>query len=197
MGNQPSSPPPNTPPAPPPPPPVPVCDLECLHQKNLAMLKLALDNIDQESQPDKYEQARLAYYTELNGTKWLEDEKRRLAAQEIAPIITDYSTKYQELNDESSSNKAFTNLAAILENQLGEDKVDNSFLDKQYKKEKTHTQNLIRQNQLTSSPRSSYPWLFNLLCFLLVIGLAYLGFTKFDKLKALVSPSSNLSEPVL
>jgi len=153
------------------------------------MLKLALDNIDQESQPDKYEQARLAYYTELNGTKWLEDEKRRLAAQEIAPIITDYSTKYQELNDESSSNKAFTNLAAILENQLGQDKDDNSFLDKQYKKEKTHTQNLIRQNQLTSSPTASYPWLFNLLCFLLIIGVGYLGFTKFDKIKELVSPS--------
>ena len=190
MGNQPSSPPP--PNTPPPPPPVPVCDLECLHQKNLAMLKLALDNTNEESEPEKYEQARLAYYTELNGTKWLEDEKRRLAAKEIAPIITNYSTKYQELTQETSSNKAFVNLTKVLENQLDNDKDDNSFLDKQYKKEKSHTQNLLRQNQLTSSPSASYPWLFNLLLFFLGIGILYLGFTKFYRLKEVVSPSQQI-----
>jgi hypothetical protein len=40
MGNQPSS--PNSPP---PPPVVEICDFECQRQKNLVLLKLALDNM--------------------------------------------------------------------------------------------------------------------------------------------------------
>ena len=64
--------------SPPPPPVVEICDFECQRQKNLVLLKLALDNTNKESEPEKYEQARIAYYTELNGSAWLEKDKERV-----------------------------------------------------------------------------------------------------------------------
>jgi hypothetical protein len=191
MGNQPSGPSPqNNNGAQ---PVVEICDLKCQKQKNLALLKLALDNTNQESEPEKYEQARIAYYSELYGSSWLEKDKEERASDELKPIITDYTTKYNELKDEKDSQKAFTSLASLLNSQLEQDKEDNSFLDKQYKKEKSHTETLLRQNQLSGTKNLfSFSWLFNLLCGLLVIGIIYLGFTKLDKIKTLIFPAPSV-----
>jgi hypothetical protein len=128
MGNQPSAPaPPNTPPPPPPPPPVPICDAECLREKQLADLKSVLDSTDQFTDPEKYEQARIAYYTALNGQGWLANERERIAKEEIEPTLSEFSSKYKTLQDEAKSQKVFTNLASALKAQVAGDEEDNNF----------------------------------------------------------------------
>jgi hypothetical protein len=193
MGNQPSSPapPPNSPP---PPPVVEICDLECQRQKNLVLLKLALDNTNKESEPEKYEQARIAYYTELNGSAWLEKDKERRAREELKPILTDFNTKYKELTDFKNSNKAFLNLSSVLTNQLKNDEEDNSYLNKQYNKEKSLTETLLRKNQLiTTPPPSTNAWLYTVVFWFLIAIILWLVYTKFDRIKSM----SILSTPTL
>jgi hypothetical protein len=193
MGNQPSSPtpPPNSPP---PPPVVELCDLECQRQKTLALLKLALDNTNKESEPEKYEEARIAYYTELNGSAWLEKDKERRAREELKPILTNFNNKYKELTDFKNSNKAFLNLSSVLTNQLKNDEEDNSYLNKQYNKEKTLTETILRKNQLTTTPPpSTNSWLYTVIFWFLVIMVLWLVYTKFDRIKSM----SILSSPTL
>jgi len=196
MGNQTSSPslplPPNSSP---PPPVVELCDLECQRQKNLVLLKLALDNTNKESEPEKYEQARIAYYTELNGSAWLEKDKERRAREELKPILTDFNTKYKELTDFKNSNKAFINLSSVLTTQLKNDEEDNSYLNKQYNKEKTLTETLLRKNQLTNtpSPTPTNSWLYTIVFWFLIAMILWLVYSKFDR----IIPQSILSTPTL
>ena len=196
MGNQPSSPPP--PNSPPPPPVVELCDFECQRQKNLVLLKLALDNTNKESEPEKYEQARIAYYTELNGSAWLEKDKERRAREELKPILTDFNTKYKELTDFKNSNKAFINLSSVLTTQLKNDEEDNSYLNKQYNKEKTMTETLLRKNQLTTtpSPISTNSWLYTIVFWFLIAMVLWLVYTKLDRIKSIFIPSSTFSNAV-
>ena len=195
MGNQPSSPQPPSSNSPPPPPVVELCDLECQRQKNIVLLKLALDNTNKESEPEKYEQARIAYYTELNGSAWLEKDKERRAREELKPILTDFNTKYKELTDFKNSNKAFLNLSSVLTNQLKNDEEDNSYLNKQYNKEKTLTETLLRKNQLTnvSSPISTSSWLYTIVFWFLIAVIIWLVYTKLDRIKYMI----NFSTPTL
>ena len=193
MGNQPSS--PSSPNSSPPLPVVELCDLECQRQKNIVLLKLALDNTNKESEPEKYEQARIAYYTELNGSAWLEKDKERRAREELKPILTDFNTKYKELTDFKNSNKAFLNLSSVLTNQLKNDEEDNSYLNKQYNKEKTLTETLLRKNQLTnvSSPISTSSWLYTIVFWFLIAVIIWLVYTKLDRIKYMI----NFSTPTL
>lgn len=196
MGNQQSSQPLPLPPnSSPPPPVVELCDLECQRQKNIVLLKLALDNTNKESEPEKYEQARIAYYTELNGSAWLEKDKERRAREELKPILTDFNTKYKELTDFKNSNKAFLNLSSVLTNQLKNDEEDNSYLNKQYNKEKTLTETLLRKNQLTnvSSPISTSSWLYTFIFWFLIAVIIWLVYTKLDRIKYMI----NFSTPTL
>ena len=193
MGNQPSSPaPPSN--SSPPPPVVELCDLECQRQKNLVLLKLALDNTNKESEPEKYEQARIAYYTELNGSAWLEKDKERRAREELKPILTDFNTKYKELTDFKNSNKAFLNLSSLLTNQLKNDEEDNSYLNKQYNKEKTLTETLLRKNQLITTPSSiqTNSWLYTIIFWFLIVMVLSLLYSKFYKIKSLFFPQTNI-----
>lgn len=194
MGNQPSSPQPPSSNSPPPPPVVELCDLECQRQKNLALLKLALDNTNKESEPEKYEQARIAYYTELNGSAWLEKDKERRAREELKPILTDFNTKYKELTDFKNSNKAFLNLSSVLTNQLKNDEEDNSYLNKQYNKEKTLTETLLRKNQLTTtpSPISTNSWLYTIVFWVLIAMIISLLYSKFYKIKSIFFPETSI-----
>lgn len=193
MGNQPSS--PSSPNSSPPLPVVELCDLECQRQKNIVLLKLALDNTNKESEPEKYEQARIAYYTELNGSAWLEKDKERRAREELKPILTDFNTKYKELTDFKNSNKAFLNLSSVLTNQLKNDEEDNSYLNKQYNKEKTLTETLLRKNQLTNtpSPISTNSWLYTIVFWFLIAMIVWLVYTKLDRIKYMI----NFSTPAL
>lgn len=201
MGNQPSSPQPSPaapeatpmtiPPLPPP------CDMECQKQKNLALLKTALDTADEnkEQDPAAYEKARIAYYTLLNGQGWLQSEKQRIAKQEVEPLLRSYTTKYNALKGEQQSQKVFVNLQSVLKSQEQSDLTDTSFFKKQLEKERSQTDVLNRLNSLQPDSTSSFsvfqyiPILIDFVIFLLALIVLYLLITKFSNIQSLFGTS--------
>jgi hypothetical protein len=197
MGNQPSV--PSTPPSTIPvsiPPLSPPCDMECQKQKNLALLKTALDSAEEnkEENPVAYEKARIAYYTLLNGQGWLQSEKQRIAKDEVEPLLTSYTTKYNALKSEKQSQQVFVNLQSLLKTQEESDLADNSFFKKQLEQEKSHTDVLNRLNVLQPGSTSSLiryiPIFVDFVIFLLALVVLYLFITKFSRVQSFIGMSA-------
>jgi hypothetical protein len=189
MGNQPSAPaPPSGPPPAPPPPLPPVCDAPCQRQKLLTGLKATLDQKEQtQSQdPEGYEQARIAYYTALNGDGWLAQEKQRIAQDEISPKITGYTNQYNELKNKQSTQQVFVNLMDALEAEQAGDQQDLGYLKKQVQAEKDRADVLNRLAVLGggSTTTSSYmPIILDVVLAILGLGIVYMLYTKFSIIK--------------
>jgi hypothetical protein len=192
MGNQPSAP---APPSSPPPLPPP-CDPDCQKQKNLVLLKSALDAIDENQDPEGYEKARIAYFTLLNGQGWLNTEKQRIATEEVQPVLNNYTTQYNSLKGEKQSQSVFTNLSNALIAQEAVDAADNTFLKKQMAIEKDKADVMNRMNDLATgtpeNPQSgSYiPLIIDIIIGILIIGVLYLGFMKIDTIKNIFGVST-------
>ena len=179
MPSQPSSP-PSGPPLP------PVCDMACQRQKQLDGLKTALDSAttNKDTDPEAYEKARVAYYTLLEGNTWLATEKDRIAKQEIEPVLSQYSTQYNELKNRKKQQDIFVNLAATLKNQEKGNEEELAFLNKETDKEKIDTDVLNRLTQLKGAPVPQFDWISYLLYGIIgVLGLyvVYLLITKIIK----------------
>jgi len=193
MGNQPSAPSPPTPPPIAPPPLPPPCDLNCQKQKQLALLKSAMDQ--EEEGTEAYEKARIAYYTLLNGQGWLNTEKQRIATEVVEPVLKQYKNNYDALKSEKKSQAIFTNLSDMLKSQEEADQSTNVFLKKEMTAEKDRADVLNRLNDLSigtpvSEPQptgfSAYMSIFvDVLIALLAIGVIYFGYTKLDTVKQL------------
>ena len=202
MGNQPSAPAPPAPPAapsPPPPPPLPPpCDPDCQKQKNLVLLKSALDAIDETQDPEGYAKARIAYFTLLNGQGWLNTEKQRIATEEVKPILDDYRTQYNSLKGEKQSQSIFTNLSNALTAQESVDSADNAFLKKQMAIEKDRADVMNRMNQLASgtpeNPQGYMPLIIDILIGILIVGVIYLGIMKMDLIKNMFGFSTSVTD---
>lgn len=54
------------------------------------------ENIRDKS-PQAYQDARMRYYTLLNGENWVEEEKQRIVQSEVAPKIAAYTSSYQDM----------------------------------------------------------------------------------------------------
>lgn len=180
MGNQPSS-----------PTPTPtttdvipeVCGSECQRQKKLSGLKAALDakSATKDTDPSGYEQARIAYFTELNGQGWLATEKERIAKDEIEPVLSSYQAKYQTLKNDTKNQGVFVNLMNMLKSDESSDKQDLKFLTKKEQGEKDKANVLNRLNQLQSpQPTQSYlPIIVDVVLVLLAVFIAYTAYKKF------------------
>jgi hypothetical protein len=188
MGNQPSS--PATPllPSNPPPPLPTACDLDCQRQKQLGDLKSALDLAEKNktADPDGYEQARIKYYTLLEGQGWLAKEKETIAKNELDPLITGYTSKYQELKGSEKSQSVFANLAGALKSQAAADENDNNFLKKNISKSLDQTNKLNRISHLTGLPSgfTIIPYLsiiLDVLIGILVLAVMYMLYSRFLK----------------
>ena len=193
MGNQPSSPSPS-PPLPPLPPLAPQCDLECQKQKDLSLLKAALDTAtdNQVQDPAGYEKARIAYYTLLNGQGWLNTEKQRIAKEEVEPVVASYTAKFNALKEEQKSQSIFTSLANNLKAQENADQGDNNFLKKQLNKEKDKADVLNRLATFDNGNvyNNYFPIIIDIIIGVLMLSVLYFAFTKLDKIKNLFGMSS-------
>lgn len=201
MGNQPSSPAPPSPPSQPtlaPPPLPPPCDLNCQKQKQLALLKSALDQAEEGT--EDYEKARIAYFTLLNGQGWLNTEKQRIATEVVEPVLKQYRNTYDSLKSEKKTQAIFTNLSNMLSSQEEADQSTNTFLKKEMMAEKDRADVLNRLNNLNSGTPVSQPMptgisaymsiVVDILIALLAIGVLYLAYTKLSGVKQLVDTTS-------
>jgi len=184
MGNQPSAPQPAPPQQNIPPPLPPVCDANCQRQKKLSGLKAALDakTATKDTDPEGYEQARIAYFTELNGQGWLATEKQSIAKTEIEPVLSSYQTRYQSLKQDTKNQGVFVNLMNMLKADEQNDQEDLGYLKKKEESEKDKARTLDRLNQLNASsgPQQSYlPIIVDIALVLLAIFIAYTAYKKF------------------
>jgi hypothetical protein len=150
-------------------------------------LKLTLDQKEetQDTDPEGYEQARIAYYTVLNGQGWLTEEQNRIAKDEIEPVISTYTTQYNSLNSQVKTNKVFTNLASSLQAEQKEDDEDLRFLKKQFQKEKDQSDVLNRLTQLTgTTTQTNYlPILADIGIVLLTLFVLFMVYSKFSTIQ--------------
>ena len=177
MGNVPTTPLPANTPAPQV-PIAPFCDAECQKQKNIQNLKVALDQaeLNQITDPEGYEQARINYYTALNGQGWLASEKERIAKDEVGPTILDYTNKYTDLVNEKNSQSAYIDVASALKSQEANDSADIKLLKKEYQEQQDKADVMNRMAQLQSpAPVSSSSFLDKYLAIILDIVIAILG----------------------
>jgi hypothetical protein len=188
MGNQPSSSATPLPPSNPPPPLPPSCDLDCQRQKQLSDLKYALDLAEKtkSTDPEGYQQARIKYYTLLEGQGWLAKEKESIARSELDPLISEYTAKYEELKSAKKSQSIFANLAGALKTQAESDEHDNNFLKKQISKGVDQTNTLNRMSQLTGIPAgfTFLPYLsiiLDIVIGILAIVIVYMLYSRFFK----------------
>lgn len=177
MGNAPSQPPPlPSPPVQSPPPPIPPpCDPECQKQNQLTVLKQKLDSIDPEANPSDYEQARIAYFTLLNGPGWLAQEKQRIAKEDVEPVLSNFRQQFNALKGEQQSQGIFQNLASALKSQAGADEQSNAFLKKQLmaEKDKAATSDRLVQLGGPQEPSQWLSWLIDVLITLLGLFVLY------------------------
>lgn len=203
MGNQPSAPAPPGPPPPPPPPPIPPpCDLECQRQNQLASLKIALDTAAQNkaTDPESYEKARIAYFTLLNGQGWLTQEKRRIAKNEVEPLLSKYRTDYEALKGQQKTQSMFKNLEDALKAQEIADEQTGGFLKKQLTAEKDRALTADRLNALGAPQSSTINWLgiaMDVLITILGLAVLYLGFTKLGSIMSLFGSQSQDVESIV
>ena len=160
MGNQPSA------PAPPPNSPVipmqiPVCDMECQHQKELSSLLTAYQNAEKTktSDPEGYEQARIKYFTSKDGQGWLATEKERLAKIEIEPILRDLDSKYESLQSKLKQKKEQQDLINLLKSQEVGDEEETRYIKNELMKEKDKIGVVHRLTQIGSPLLPMSPWL--------------------------------------
>ena len=132
---------------------------------------------------ETYEQARIKYYTLLDGQKWLKTEQERIAKSDIEPIVSAYTTKYADLKKEQDTNSTFINLANSVKSQQADVEDKNSILEKQIQIQKNSADVTNRLYQLAGVPAGSVatpylPIILDVIIGILSIIVAYLLFTK-------------------
>ena len=162
----------------------PTCDAECMKGKTLAGLKAKMDS---SKSPEDREQARLAYFTTLNGQGWLQKEKERIAKLEVEPMLADYRTKFDALKQQQKTQSMFVTL-------MNQNMSDSHFVDEKLKKQESNTGALVRLNELTPAEAyfTFFPLLLDILLVVLGLVFVYLAYSKVRKFMG----SSAVAEPV-
>lgn len=142
----------------------PPCGPDCLRQRKLDALKLAMDTAEKNKaqNPTAYSEARTNYYTLLKGQGWLVAEKQKVAQEEIEPVLGRYAQAYRELESKDKSQHYAVKLVSAVKSH----EEDNNLLTKEVQKVQDKTDVLKRQTEL-SSPVSNtnfgtyLPWILD------------------------------------
>lgn len=163
----------------------PPCGPDCLRQRKLDALKLAMDTAEKNKaqNPVAYSEARTNYYTLLKGQGWLVAEKQKVAQEEIEPVLGRYSSAYKALETKDKSQYQFKNLAAAVKSH----EEDNNLLTKEVQKVQDKT-NVIKRNvelssttQVSSSATPYLGWVLDALIAVLGLVIVYMLYRWFTK----------------
>jgi hypothetical protein len=117
---------------------------------------------NKEKDPEGFEAARTRYYFLTKGPAWLDQEKKRIAAEKIEPILADYRDMYTSLDTEAEVQKGYTDSISAIRNKQ-EDIRDNmgrqtSFLERLLSEESQKKSAFDRMLELTNpSAVPSFP----------------------------------------
>ena len=157
----------------------PPCGPDCLRQRKLDALKLAMDMAEKnkDENPTAYSEARTNYYTLLKGQGWLVAEKQKVAQEEIEPVLGKYSSAYKILENKNKSQYHFKHLADAVKSH----EEDNSLLSKEVQKVHDKTDVLKRTTELspTTNIGSYLSWILDGLIALLGLVIVYMLYRRF------------------
>ena len=157
----------------------PACDSNCQRQKQLDGLKAALDEATATriEDPERYQQARIAYYTLLNGQEWLQKEKNRIAKENIEPVLSEYSTKYSVLKEEKDQQQTIAGLASRMLNYQSKDQEELNFLNKNLTDSESEKDVLNRITELGNPSQFMIYFLYAIIG-VLALNVLYMLYTK-------------------
>jgi len=171
-----------------------VCDIQCQRDKQLKQLNSAMVAAIQnkETNPEAYEQAKVAYYTVKEGQGWLSKDKEDKANQAVQPILDSYQTKFDKMKDDIKyQTMRLQAKQDALNSQVGdEDEV--RFIQSQIEKEREAASVYRRTKELEGLPVDVYAWLPSFLDLLLSITILWVVYQIFieGKLSALFTSNS-------
>jgi len=64
--------------------------------------------------PEAFQAARFRYYATKNGPEWMEQEKKRINAEKLDPILNKYRSQIQDLDAQSEVQKGYTDSIATI-----------------------------------------------------------------------------------
>ena len=68
--------------------------------------------------PEAYQAARVRYYTLVKGEDWVDEEKQRVAAAEVAPAVSKYEREYSDLTSRISQQQKTIDLATSVKDKI-------------------------------------------------------------------------------
>ena len=166
----------------------PPCGPDCLRQRKLDALKLAMDTAEKNKaqNPVAYSEARTNYYTLLKGQGWLVAEKQKVAQEEIEPILGRYASAYKVLEAKDKSQYHFKNLASAVKSH----EEDNALLSKEVQKVHDKTNVLKREAEMSTAPTTNFgsylPWILDGIIALLGLAIVYMIYRRFTYVPTVV-----------
>jgi hypothetical protein len=159
----------------------PGCGPDCLKERKLKALKDAMD-----AAPGNVE-AKIAYYTELNGPDWLADHKESMAKHDVEPVLSKYRDQFDSLNTQLQSQSQFADIAKSLKSDGGL-----PYLQKDYEAEKAKADVINRQWSLTGKKQPEVDFLGVILYIIVgALGIAVL-FLVYSKYRKYTSPPPSI-----
>ena len=155
----------------------PPCGPDCLRQRKLDALKLAMDTAEKSGNAVAYNEARTNYYTLLKGQGWLVAEKQSIAQSEVEPVLSKYAQAYKSLENKEKSQSQFASLASAVKSH----EEDNVLLSKAVNKVRDKTDVLKRTAELSQSTNfdSYLPWILDGLIALFGLVIVYMLYRRF------------------
>ena len=150
------------------------CDAKCQREKNLELLKSEM--VRTKGTPE-YDQARIKYYTLLEGHGWLAKEKERIANNELDSVIQDYTSQYETMKKKHQILSAYSKFASDYQ-------TDKDSKLKEINSMSSQTSVLNRLSQLSPIPSgfsvvSYIPILLDVLIGIMSLIILYMLYSKF------------------
>ena len=69
---------------------------------------------NRDNDPDAFQAARFRYYGLKNGPEWMDQEKKRINAEKMDPILDKYRSQYGDLDSQSEVQRGYTDSIATI-----------------------------------------------------------------------------------
>lgn len=150
-------------------------------EKAFRELQAAENTRDQS--PQAYQDARMTYYTLLNGPEWAEEEKMRIAKSEVDPVVAQYTSNYETKALQVQQQGKTIDMVNGLKDKVLSLRDELGFSVGAFRKQidELRSQILIERKKAETKERSAYDWLNLILNMLLVFTLIFTAFTLFRK----------------
>jgi hypothetical protein len=155
-------------------------------------LQLA-ENVRDKS-PQAYQDARIRYYTLLNGERWIESERTRVQAAEVAPKVQSYMTSYQDMATRRTQQQRTMDIVKAVKDKVVSMKDDFKMTTNVFSKQIGELKNQIELEKKKSlqEKEETMSWIHMLVNVLMVVFAIAAIVVLVRKLSARPAPTSSI-----